>query len=139
MNKIFLTGNLTRDPEGGEATGVAYARITLAVNDKKGGQEKVTYFKCKAFYDTATNICRYCHKGDKVNILGDSVGVEAYIDKNGQPAGQVTCVIREIEFLKKANTETSGGVAIPQKESKSNAPKQAKLSDLDIDDSDIPF
>lgn len=139
MNKIFLTGNLTRDPEGGEATGVPYARITLAVNDKSGGREKVTYFKCKAFYATATNICRYCHKGDKVGIIGGSVGVEAYIDKNEQPAGQVTCVIQEIEFLKKANTETSGGEAMFQKESKSNAPKQAKLSDLDIDDSDIPF
>lgn len=131
MNKTFLTGNLTRDPEVGEATGVPYARITLAVNDKSGGREKVTFFKCKAFHTTATNICRYCHKGDKVGIIGGSVGVEAYIDKNGQPAGQVTCVIQEIEFLTPRNNDGEA--------SKSNAPKQAKLSDLDIDDSDIPF
>ena len=44
MNKVFLTGRLTRDPElRSLASGKAVTQINLATNEYPGGKERTEY------------------------------------------------------------------------------------------------
>jgi len=47
MNRVLLTGRLTRDPEMRSlASGKTVTQFSLATNDYRGGQEKAEY-QCK--------------------------------------------------------------------------------------------
>lgn len=130
MNKIILIGNLTRDPERAESqSGTVYAKFTVATNVTIGDKKKSFFYACTAFNGLAETICKYCHKGDKVSVIGDTIEARGYLDKNGEAQASVECVVREVEFLTKA----TGATAPPKNEGKA-----AKLSEP-IDESDIPF
>ena len=53
MNKVFLIGNLTRDPELTETTsGVSICRFSIAVNRNYSGadgERKTDFFNCTAW------------------------------------------------------------------------------------------
>jgi len=71
-NNVFITGNLTRDPElrfTGQGTPVC--NFGVAWNQRnKDGEDKAHYFDCSAWRDLAENIAESCKKGDRVNITG---------------------------------------------------------------------
>ncbi len=72
-NKVFLIGNLTRDPEVRYTTaGIAVARFAIAVNrpTSKGGANEVDYINIVAWRRLA-EICRdYLKKGKPVALEG---------------------------------------------------------------------
>ena len=57
MNKVFLIGNLTRDPELTEtASGVAVCNFSIAVNRNyasQDGERQTDFFNCTAWRGTA--------------------------------------------------------------------------------------
>lgn len=100
MNKVLLTGRLTRDPEvryvGDKQTPVA--KFSLAVNRrfKKDGQPSADYINCTAMGKVAEFIEKYFHKGMKADIEG-RWQTGSYDGKNGKVYTN-DCFIENIEF-----------------------------------------
>ena len=72
MNKVFLIGNLTRDPELTEtASGVPVCHFSIAVNrnySSQDGERQTDFFNCTAWRAMAETIARYTKKGKKVAV-----------------------------------------------------------------------
>lgn len=160
MNKVFLIGNLTRDPELTETSGgIKICRFGLAVGRNysgSDGERKTDFFNCVAWRGLAETAARYTHKGNKVAVSG-SIELRDYEDSKGIKRTAVDIVLNDIEFLTPKQTDEFGddvGHDIPRGESRrqpsnySNPPEQQsvfgnsrpkpQLQPFD-DDSDIPF
>lgn len=141
MNKVFLIGNLTRDPELTETTsGVALCRFSIAVNRNYGsadGERKTDFFNCVAWRGLGETVARYAKKGNKVAVSG-SVELRNYEDSQGVKRTGVDIVAQDVEFLtpKGSSGDGFGGFEAP-----SPAPQERKRVSLQAfdDDSDIPF
>lgn len=75
MNKVFMIGNLTRDPELSEtASGVSLCRFSIAVNRNYSGEDRMTdFFNCIAWRGTGEAVARYAKKGNKVAVSGSKI------------------------------------------------------------------
>jgi len=91
MNKIILMGNVGKDPiiENGRA------EFTLAVNEKRNGEKKTTWFRCVKFkyFDV---IEKFVRKGSQLIVIGKLEIQE--IEKNGQMMKYISVIVDEIEF-----------------------------------------
>ena len=133
MNKVFLIGNLTRDPELTETpNGISVCRFSIAVQRSyanEDGERQADFFNCTAWRGLGETIARYCSKGKKVAVLG-SIQLRNYEDNQGIKRTAVDIVVNDVEFLSpKAESEES----VP------TAKKKPTLRAMDDDDSDIPF
>ena len=102
MNKLFLIGNLTRDPEMSEtASGVAFCRLGIAVNrpyQGSDGERATDFFNITVWRTQAENCGRYLKKGSKVAIVG-SLQNRSYEDKDGNKRQVTDIIASEVEFL----------------------------------------
>ena len=136
MNKVFLIGNLTRDPELSEtASGVALCRFSIAVNRNYGGtdgERKTDFFNVVAWRGLGETVARFAKKGNKVAVSG-SIELRNYEDSQGIKRTGVDIVAQDVEFLTpKGNGD--GFAEVPS----SDGGKRASLQSFD-DDGDIPF
>jgi len=70
MNKIFIVGNLTRDPERIQFdSGKVKATFTVAVN-RLHDREKADYFTVVTWNALAENCCKYLAQGKKCAVAG---------------------------------------------------------------------
>jgi single-strand DNA-binding protein len=71
MNRVILTGRLTRDPElRSLASGKSVTQFSIATNDYRGGTEKAEYHNIVT-WDRLAEICgQYLAKGQLVSIEG---------------------------------------------------------------------
>ena len=135
MNKVFLIGNVTRDPELSETpSGVAVCRLGLAVNRRFSSNDETDFFNITAWRQLAERVAKYVKKGNKVAVTG-SVQIRNYEDNSGQKRTAVDIIADDVEFLtpKNASSSDDDGFA-PAAPSK----KKPALEAFD-DDSDIPF
>ena len=106
INKVILSGRLTRDVESKTASnGTAIAQFNLAVDRqfKKDGQPSADFISCTSFGKTAEFIEKYFHKGSKILVIGNwQTG--SYKNKDGQTVYTNNCVVEIVEF-----GETRGG------------------------------
>ena len=100
MNKLIITGNLTRDPEKrATQAGKLIAAFTVAVNQGFGENKTAVYFNCSAWERTAETVLKFLHKGSKVTVVGP-VSARAYIpDGGGDPRAVLEVNAKEVEFL----------------------------------------
>lgn len=132
MNKWFGIGNLTKDPELlTTQNGTSYARFTIAVSRRfanADGERETDFINCIAWRSQGENLAQYCHKGDKIAVVG-ALQNRSYEDGNGIKRHITEIIADEVEFINtKKNGENSG----------ENKPKKPTLQACD-DDSDIPF
>lgn len=117
MNKVFLKGNLTRDPEVKLVTindkQVKVTNFTIAVSRsfKKANGEKdqdTTFVNCEAWDSGADFISKYIVKGDPILVEG-SLKLESW-EKDGQKLSRIKVRVSNFEKLNrapaKANEET---------------------------------
>lgn len=98
MNKVFLIGNLTRDPELSETpNGKAVCRFTLAVGRNYGDSE-TDFFNVNVWREKAENCAKFLAKGKKVAVVG-SLQNRSYEDKDGIKRTVTDVVASEVEFL----------------------------------------
>ena len=137
MNKVYLIGNLTRDPEISTTTsGISICRMSIAVgrrfSNAEGGRD-TDFFNITAWRGTAENCAKFLKKGNKIAVSG-SIQTRTYDKQDGTKGFSIDIVADEVEFLssKNDNSESSeGGVAMGG----SNP-----VSDLQpIDDDNLPF
>ena len=140
MNKVFLIGNLTRDPELTEtASGVPVCHFAIAVNrnySSQDGERQTDFFNCTAWRTTAETIARYTKKGNKISVVG-SVQMRNYEDNQGVKRTAVDIIVQDVEFL----TPKTAGEGFDEFEPapKASAPKRKPVLEAMDDDSDIPF
>lgn len=141
MNKVFLIGNLTRDPETNTTpSGVSCARFSIAVNRpfKQDGETVTDFFTVTAWRDLGDRVAQYCKKGNKVAVEG-SIQIRNYEDNNGNKRTAVDIIAHNVEFLTpKSGAETADGYGAPNNASGNASRKKPKLQAFD-DDSDTPF
>ena len=75
MNKVFLIGNLTRDPEmRSTQAGIPVCNFSIAVNrrfrNQQTGQQETDFFNIVAWRQLAELCSRYLAKGRKVAVTG---------------------------------------------------------------------
>lgn len=137
MNRLFLIGNLTRDPELTETNqGISVCRFTIAVNRRHTGQDDVTdFFNCSAWRGTAEAIDRYCKKGSKVAVSG-SIQFREYTDNGGIKRTAADVIVHDVEFLTPKERREDDFYYEPTP----RAPvKKKPLFQSFDDDGDIPF
>ena len=140
MNKVFLIGNLTRDPELTEtASGVPVCHFSIAVNrnyQSQDGERQTDFFNCTAWRAMAETIARYTKKGKKVSVVG-SVQLRNYEDNQGVKRTAVDIICQDVEFLSPRDSDDSfDDVSEAPRQS---APKRKPVLQAMDDDSDIPF
>ena len=138
MNKIFLIGNLTRDPELTETTGgIKICRFAIAVNrtySGSDGERKTDFFNCVAWRGLGETVARFAKKGNKVAVSG-SVELRNYEDNQGVRRTAIDVVAQDVEFLTPKN---QGGDESYDAPPAANSGKKTALQSFD-DDGDIPF
>ena len=141
MNKVFLIGNLTRDPELTETTsGVKICRFAIAVNRNYtggDGERKTDFFNCVAWRGLGETVARFTRKGNKVAVVG-SIELRNYEDNQGVKRTGVDIVAQDVEFLSpRAGSSEFDEYSEPSQPASSGRAKP-QLQPFD-DDSDIPF
>jgi single-strand DNA-binding protein len=137
MNKVYLIGNLTKDPELSEtANGTAVCRFSIAVNRSfasADGTKETDFFNITAWRGQAETIAKYTKKGNKVAVVG-SIQLRNYEGTDGVKRQAVDIVANEVEFLTPKGGSFEGG----EKENFTPNKQKPKLEAYD-DDNDSPF
>ena len=104
INRVNISGNLTRDPELRTTTGgTAVLSFGVAVNDRRrnpqsGEWEDVPNFiDCVMFGTRGEAVSRYLTKGSKVAIEG-KLRYSSW-ERDGQRRNKIEVIVDEIEFL----------------------------------------
>lgn len=130
MNKIILSGNLTREPElQSTQSGVSLCKFTVAVQDivaNEDGEKETDFFNVTAWRGLADNCGRYLTKGSKVLVVG-KLKSRSYEGKDGTKKYVTDVLASEVEFLSKSKRDES--------EQESRKPDMTPIDD----DSDLPF
>lgn len=143
MNKVFLIGNLTRDPERNQtANGVSYCRFGIAVNRNyanANGERETDFFNIITWRAQADSCYKYLRKGLKVGIVG-SVNIRNY-EQDGVKRSSVEISADEVEFLSpKGSTGEGGGYETRSYDQPASAPaKRAMKDSTPVEDEDLPF
>lgn len=100
MNKLFISGNLTKEPETRVTTkGDPVCNFTVAVSGRKNGEPATDFFRITVWGKHAENCQNYLHKGSRVNVVG-SVSLSLYEDKTtGKQEGMLNVSASDVEFL----------------------------------------
>lgn len=137
INRVNITGNLTRDPElRSTAGGMAVLGFGVAVNDRRKNQQTgqwedyPNFVDCTMFGNRAEALSRILRKGMKVAIEG-KLRYSSWEDKNGGGRrSKLEVIPDEVELLSQnANTQqpqqyTPQGYQ-PQAYASQQAPQQA--------------
>ena len=147
MNKVFLSGDLTRDPEIRYTnTGKAFTRMGIAINRRYKDKESVDYFNLVAWEKTAEFCGRYLHKGSRVLVEG-RLQTNSYENKDGVKVNAVDITVDNIEFAdSKRSTSGDDNNSAPAnnsyQERRQPAPPKKTYDDFGgepIDPDDTPF
>lgn len=111
MNKVFLIGNLTKDPEmRSTQSGVSVCNFTIAVNrrfrNQQTGQQETDFLNVIAWRQLAELCGKYLAKGRKVAVTG-SIQTRTYEAKDGSKRSAFDIVADEVEFLTTQNQSSS--------------------------------
>ena len=143
INKVIITGNLTRDPElRATPSGTSVLSFSIAVNDRRknpsnGEWEDVpNYIDCNLFGTRADSLAKYLAKGSKVGVDGKLRWSQW--EKDGQKRSKVDVTVDNIELL----TPRSSAVGAYQESSVPSVPVADKIPaapEITVYDDDIPF
>ena len=101
MNKCFIVGNLTRDPDSRiTSSGINVTSFTVAVNrrHRAEGQPEADFFRVTAWRALGENCQKYLAKGRKIAVTG-AVSVSTYITQDGTTRASLEVTADEVEFL----------------------------------------
>ena len=102
LNKVCLTGRLTKDPELKYLqNGTAVTTFTLAVDrtfKNKNGKREADFINIVVWRKQAENVANYTHKGSLVAVAG-RIQTRSYEGKDGQRRYITEVVAEEVHFL----------------------------------------
>jgi len=146
LNRVCLTGNLTRDPElRSTNSGTSVCSLRVAVNtrrkDPSTGEwgEKANYFDVTVWGAQADNCAQYLSKGRPIAVDGRLEWRE-FTDREGNKRQAVDIIADSVQFLGSRDGGENGGRFTPQSDVPADTADfaQAPVAAGGTDD-DIPF
>lgn len=153
MNRVFLIGRLSRDPELRHTTsGMAVCQINVAVGRRTGaGRDPETDFINVVVWDKqAENVAKYLAKGRQVAVEG-RIQTRSYDNNEGKKTYVTEVVANSVEFLgsvgdnpktnnvSEENPFDSMPIDEPAGTSIDNDPFASFGEKVEISDNDLPF
>jgi len=161
MNKVFLVGRLTRDPDlRYGASNNAVMRTSLAVDRQftnQNGEREADFINIVAFGNRAETMKKYLTKGSQIAVSG-RIQTGSYDGQDGKRVYTTDVVIDEFQFLdsrgsrndestSNTSNQSSGLTPYDFSDSTNNDNDSSDESDpfkdfgdkIEIDDSDLPF
>jgi single-strand DNA-binding protein len=154
LNKVFLMGNLTRDPElRYTPSGTAICEFGLAINRrflaKDGQQQEETCFVDLTMWGKrGTVVSEYLHKGDPIFVEG-RLQYDSWEGQDGRRRNKLKVVVDNFEFIggrrgEGGGSRAEGGGREPrpqQPPSERQAPPEQQPAEegFDVSDDEIPF
>lgn len=133
MNKVLLTGRLTRDPElRYTPNNKAVCSFTIATNRPvvRDGEKTADFINCIVWGKTAENLSKYQSKGSLIGIDG-RLESRSYDDKDGNKRYVTEVQVEHIEFL--------GSKSDGQAAAKESNPYEEFGNAIEISDDELPF
>lgn len=146
MNKIFLIGRLTKDPElRYTPNGAAVANFTLAVNRRmpnQNGEREADFIPIVVWNKVAENCSKYLSKGRQVAVEG-RLQIRTYDGNDGNRRWVTEVIAENVEFLGSADGgNNSGGFNKPNNQNKTSGFDSSDTGlgeEIVFNDNDIPF
>lgn len=135
MNKIFVTGRLTRDPVVRQTgNGIAVCSFSIACDRPTQGEQKlVDYMDCVAWRKTAEFVHRYFCKGKPILVEG-RLQMRDWQDRDGNKRRSYEINVENVEFCGGNKFDRNAAADVPA----DIAP--GEIVDLDIPmDDELPF
>lgn len=124
INRVNISGNLTRDPELRATTGgTQVLSFGMAVNDRRKNQQTgewedyPNFVDCTMFGSRAEKVSRYLSKGCKVAVEGKLR--YSQWERDGQKRSKLEVIVEDVEFMSRQQA--------------------AEPAPVDAYDEDIPF
>jgi single-strand DNA-binding protein len=151
VNKVFLLGNVGKDPEiRSTAGGTMVANFTLATSDRQkdaqgNWQDRTEWHNLVAFTRLAEIVRDYVKKGSKLFIEG-KIQTRSWDDKeSGQKRYRTEIIVNDLSLLS-GREEGAGGYSRSSSQSSASSFDQRPAAGADdvaqtaeISDEDIPF
>jgi single-strand DNA-binding protein len=153
LNKIFLQGRLTADPELRHTpSGVAVASFRLAVDrdfkDRETGEKKADFISVVAWRQTGEFVSRYFNKG-RMAIVEGRLQMRDYTDRDGNRRTASEVVADNVYFGDSRKDGEGGGFSgssfggSPYSPAPGGgyptAPDVDQFAELSDDDGELPF
>lgn len=154
MNKVFLIGRLTRDPElRYTSSNVAVARFSIAVNRtfaNQAGEREADFINIVVWRKQAENVKNYLRQGSQVAIDG-RIQTGSYDGEDGKKRYTTEVVADNVQFLDtKASRENANNDANVTPSDFSSQPSTSTTdiksdpfadfgSSIEINDDELPF
>jgi len=160
MNKTYIIGNLTRDPDLRQVNGrdgpVSVCDFTVAVNRRNkssDGQNEADYFRVSVWRGLADVCKQYLAKGRKVAVVGP-VSCRTYTGNDGVTRASLEIQAEDVEFLspRQDGQQQNPGRGQPYQNAPQyqnappqyqNAPAQQRVDQrsgfVQVEDEDLPF
>ena len=147
LNKIFLMGRLTRDPElRRTGSGLAVASFSLAVDrdfKSQSGEKETDFIDIVAWRSTAEFVSKYFTKG-RMAVVEGRLQIRDWTDKDGGKRRSAEVVADNVYFgdSKRDGGDSSGYSAAPAY--KNAAPSNfnaggSDFAEIGEDDGELPF
>ena len=140
LNRVVLTGHLTKDPElKVTQSGLSVVQFVIGVQRqfaRKDGGRETDFISCVAWRKTAENIAKYFRKGQLIGIEG-RVQTRSYDNKNGQRVYVTEVVVDNFSFL--SGKQGQGNQNSSQRPNTTVQDPFAGTGSVDITDDDLPF
>ena len=128
MNRVCLTGRLTRDPEIKLLETGNLCSFTIAFDL---GKNQSAFLPCKCFGEKADLMAKTLRKGSLIAIDG-RLDQSVYEQQDGTNKVITAIVVQGFDFLEKKKEESE------TQENKSKTPEEI-YKELDLPDDDLPF
>ncbi len=144
LNKVFLMGNLTRDPEVRYTPkGTAVADLGLAINmvyrtQDGSDREEVVYVDVVTWGRQAETCGQYLSKGSPVFVEG-RLQLDQWEDKDGQKRSRLRVRAERVQFLGRGKAGEPKGPAPSAGEPRPAPPAPANEDAGHPEEDDIPF
>ena len=141
MNKTFIIGNLTADPETRTTkSGITVCSFTVAVDRKRSdasANRETDFFRVSAWRQLG-DICRqYLSKGRKVSVLGE-IHASAYINSQGKAVGRLELNAQDVEFLSPKASDPEAAYIQQERQAIQQEPQQSG-GFVQVDEEQLPF
>ncbi len=144
MNKVFIVGRLTRDPEHRTTpNGISVTTFSVAVT-RRMNREESDFLNVVTWRGLADNCGKYLVKGQQAAVCGE-LRTRSYDAKDGTKRYVTEIQADDVEFLAKPGAGGSGGgggrdayAPHAPAESESNM-FASEMNDVLVDDEELPF
>lgn len=147
MNKIFIMGRLTADPElSSTASGISVCKFNVAVPrpKRKDAEQETDFFTVQAWRGTADFVSKYFSKGKKILVTG-VLRNNNFVGRDNVKRYENIIIAENVEFAgDKTNSEASGSdINAPDTEMRDTTIRNDDYTDLEdfeeVIDSNVPF